>query len=309
MLLSGRTIQNVVRPVSGPYVPRPLQINLFVIITGTSSVNDSRQQILTSDTQRHLTQRESKSPGINTTVCLNPGIGYWTGVIWNSASCLTKQWTSRSEIGECIRNKSLFFLGDSTTRQWVVTLLKLLGEQEVERFIAGQRCIGYFKEYNFNLTFQFHPQRIGSSSIPVDDEIFEVEILDSLRDPKCNYVVTVSPWAHYAQWWLPAYKERLKLIRKAIQRLKQHCPDAVVIVKSPHVRNDDGVRPESLLMYSDFIFYQMKTIMEEVLNIDGVYYIDVWNMNLAYPAKKVVHMPDEVVRQELNLFLPHICPG
>ncbi len=276
------------------------------------TINDSRkQQSVTSDIERNLTSIESKSPGINATICDNPGIGYWTGDIWNSALCVTKHWTDVNEVGECIRNKSLYFLGDSTSRQWAVTLLKLLRYQDgdIKPFTGGVARTGYFKEYNFNLTFQFHPQGVGSATIPLKGLKFEVEIFDSLRDPKCNYVVTVSPWAHFTQWWLPAYKERLQLIRKAIQRLKQHCPDAVVIVKSPHVRNDDGVRPESLLMYSDFIFYQMKTIMEEVLNIDGVYYIDVWNMNLAYPAKKVVHMPDEVVRQELNLFLPHICPG
>ncbi len=278
-----------------------------ILYAGT--IDESQQQIVTSDTQRNLTKIASS--GINARVCDNPGLGYWTGNIWNAVSCVTKQWTDKKEAGKCIRNKSLYFLGDSTTRQWVVTLLKLLQEQEenIEPFTKGIRCIGYFRKYNFNLTFQFHPHRLGSyKDKPLNGQKFFVEILDSLRDSRCNYVVTVSLWAHFAQWWLPAYKERLRLISKAIRRFKKRCPDAPVIVKGPHVRHDSDSPPVGLLMHSDYIMFKIKAIMEEILNIDGVYYIDIWNMNLAYPAKKTTHMPEEVIQQEVNLYLSSICP-
>ena len=74
------------------------------------------------------------------------------------------------------------------------------------------------------------------------------------------------------------------------------------------MRNPPNESPDFLVMRSDYILFEINKIMEEMLNIDGVYYIDVWNMNLAYPTKTGVHMPEAVVRQEVNLFLSYICP-
>ena len=53
-------------------------------------------------------------------------------------------------------------------------------------------------------------------------------------------------------------------------------------MKGAHVRNAPDESPEGLLMHSDYTLYQINKIMEEKQNIDAVYYIDVWNMNVAY---------------------------
>ena len=279
---------------------------MFALIF-TDQKNDSSQQRQSADTPQGRSQKESNLQLINTTVCDNPGVGYWTGDIWNALSCSkVKQWKYRREVGECFRNKNIYLLGDSTTRQWFITLLELL-HKKVPASHLQYSYSHYFKDHNFNFTFQFYPHILGSQVVPIDKQKFEVDILDTLRDSKCNYVVTISPWAHFAQWWLPAYKERLKRIREAIKRFKKRCPDAAVVVKSPHVRNHRP-HPSAQYMSSDYILFQIKIIMEEMLNIDEVYYIDIWNMNLAYPANNTIHMPKAVVKQEINLFLSYICP-
>ncbi|XP_072030791.1 NXPE family member 3-like [Amphiura filiformis] len=282
-------------------------INGPTIIKVQTNNNRDSQQLPTSTgsniqeeghTQITFTRNVS-TPGVMTTSCNNPGIGYWSGQKWNAICYTTKQWNHVTDVGECFRNKNIYFLGDSTTRQWFVTLLHLLRAKYSSSSIlqSYRRYRRYIIEYNFNLTFQFYPHQMGSRVVPIKNEKFEVEMLDNLRDSRCNYIVTISPWAHFAQWWLPAYRDRVRLIREAILRFKHRCPDAPVILKSPHVR-DHGTEVLKQLMYSDYILFKIKTIMEEMLNIDGVYYIDVWNMNLAYPAKKSVHMPETVVRQE-----------
>ncbi len=273
---------------------------LFVFKLIADKVNDSQPNFKSQQGSKQLS-------GMNVTTCSNPGVGYWTANVWTAAGCSTKQWKDKQEVTECFRNKSIYFLGDSTTRQWTITVLfSLLRKWDNStQFIYFYS--DYFKEYNFNLTFQFYPHILSSTVVAINEEKFEVDILDSLRDPKCRYVVLISPWAHFAQWWLEAYKRRVMLIADAIKMFKKRCPHAAVIVKSPHVR-DHGTIPQKQFMSSDYILFKIKAIMEEVLNIDGVYYIDVWNMNLAYPGNKTIHMPESVIRQELNLFLSYICP-
>ena len=236
------------------------------------------------------------------------GQGYWLGDTWKALACETIQWNQKEprEIGECLRDKHVYFLGDSTSRQWVFVLLHLIQFYYVPAdFRMSYTHIN--RIYNFNLTFQFHPHVIGSSPFVISKEQFEVDVLDDLPSEKCNFVIVISPWAHFTQWWLKAYADRLRLIRASILRLKHRCPNVPIIVKGPHVREHGS--SETLLMNSDYIADKIRTLMKEILNIEGVYFIDVWDMNLSYPSANAVHMPNAVITQEVNSFLSYICPA
>ena len=223
--------------------------------------------------------------------------------------CKTKQWSQAGAdaIGNCLKNKSVYLLGDSTTRQWAYELFSLL-KTEVKLVDMSQKYRRYLPRYNLNITYQFYPQILGSKTVRIKDEMYEVDVMDRLvRDASCNYVVVISPWAHFTQWWADAYRERLQLLMESVQRLKSRCPDTPVILKSPHVRDHKDAYTH--LLNSDYILYRMKIQMEEVFRNAGVFYVDIWDMNLAYPANKTVHMPREVIRQELNLALSYVCRG
>ena len=204
----------------------------------------------------------------------------------------------------------MYLLGDSTTRQWAFELSVLLNYKLSAYYQTTHpswmfQFNHYFDQIQFNVTFQFHPQILGSATIPVDDEMYEVDVLDSLTNEDCNYVVVISPWAHFSQWWKYAYTERLRLLRSSVERLKSRCPDVPVILKSPHVRNHKD--KYSHLMNGDYIISQIKRDIETVFKDVDVFYVNVWDMNLAYPGTKTIHMPMSVVNQELSILLSYLC--
>ncbi|XP_072039578.1 NXPE family member 3-like [Amphiura filiformis] len=56
----------------------------------------------------------------------NPSHGYWFNYTWTSLLYKDNNWTNSSDMKECLRNKHLVLLGDSTSRQWAQNIGTLL---------------------------------------------------------------------------------------------------------------------------------------------------------------------------------------
>ena len=134
-----------------------------------------------------------------------------------------------------------------------------------------------------------------------------VDILDSIPTYKCvNLAIVLSPWAHFTQWTRDSLKQRLLSLRDAVRKLKARCPKVPIIVKGSHLRehNDDASR----YGWSDYLLLQIRLMMKEIFKAEsGVWFLDVWDMNLSYPSEKTVHMPVVVIVEELKLALGYLC--
>ena len=131
-------------------------------------------------------------------------------------------------------------------------------------------------------------------------------MFDSFVNSDCNYVIVVSSWAHFTQWTRSAIIERYLLLRQAVDRYHARCPDAPVIIKSPHAREHKVF--DARVYCSDFILNELRKIMRDIFaDVPGVVYLDIWDMNLAHPAKNSVHMPEPVIEQELAMLWSYVC--
>ena len=194
-------------------------------------------------------------------------------------------------------------LGDSNARQYYVSLQRLLGTAEPVSHGFHSHVIA---PYNVSLDFQFHPEAIGGrAGLKVSDMQYEVDVIDKLTDPGCNYVIIVSSWAHFTVWQPKALRERFQLLRKAVVRLLTRCPDVPVIFKSAHPREHNYY--ESKLYSSDFILNEIRKLVREVFVNSGIMFLDIWDMNLAYPTENAVHMPESVILNELFMILSYVC--
>ncbi|XP_071955484.1 NXPE family member 4-like [Antedon mediterranea] len=230
--------------------------------------------------------------------------GFWMKNSWTSLRCKSKQW-SRVEIRKCVKGKQLYFFGDSTTRQWNGGLLDLLGLRKSNMTKYPNAKKTYHSSDVVNLTFHFHPFTLGVTNSPYRIGRWEYEIMDNLDTRICNYIIMISPWAHYTQWVKERYIERLYLLRQTILRLRKRCPNTVFVIKTPKPRNHDT--GTSLLYAGDKLIYDIRSFFLDVFKNIGIHIIDVWDMNLAHPSKSTIHMPIRIIYQELYLFLSHVC--
>ncbi|XP_077863723.1 NXPE family member 3-like [Saccoglossus kowalevskii] len=248
--------------------------------------------------------------------------GYWLGSRWHSLVCQSKQWTNVTEVQECLKDKDVYFLGDSTTHQWYKIMINIVGYPVNMTDSNWRRKVssipGLFNasgtdaysiqvtdlKNNINFTFRHHAiSRHTRYPIPIQRFPFFVDLIDGLTAPKCNYVIVLSFWAHFEAWTQTSFSERVANLEKGVKRLKKRCPNSIIGIKGSHAKHD---------VQSYWIVYDMIRIMKETFSGDGVFFIDIWDMNFAYAIanKKDMetHMPLALIREEVYLFLSYVCP-
>ena len=238
--------------------------------------------------------------------------GYWKGNLWRSFQCKNHQFTP-NQIGLCLKNKNVYIIGDSTLRQLFFVLCSTFNapcafapvDKTPLHLDVPQES--YVADFNVNLNFKFHSLRNGIAVNTFSISFLDVDFIDSLgRGGNCNVILGVGVGIHFPQWSRDAFIERLTHLKESIVRFLHRCPNASVFVKGPHM-SSPYLSLQSDITRSAYFVYQMHLLMQEYFKGTGVYYIDTWDMNLSFPSRNLIHMPYEVVRQELFLALSYVC--
>ncbi|XP_070547799.1 NXPE family member 3-like [Ptychodera flava] len=230
--------------------------------------------------------------------------GFWENdVTWTSRVCKARHW-STDEMRQCLKEKTLYILGDSTVRQIYELITKLFGQKLPSNPIERT----WTETANrTTVTYQFHPILIGSRIIDFWRQKFESDTIDGITTTECNSVILLSLSYHFASWTKASYEERLLQVRQATVRLKSRCPDVIIIVKSSHPR--EHARKEGYIHSSDWTLYDMNNMMRAIFKGVGVKFLDVYDMSLSHFARNRVHMPlGSVIRQQIDLLMSYICP-
>lgn len=227
---------------------------------------------------------------------------------WTSLVCAPILHYSPSVVRNCLRNHNIHLTGDSTTRQWFFSLTDALKVNIPGGNDKTKMNYKYFSDpdVNLNLTFTFHPLTYQMSFIvDISEMRFEADVILNLPRYTCNHVVVISPWTHFMTWPWESYIEWLTNIKSAIVEARKRCPQIKVVIKSPHAI--ENVRTSRSMMGVDVLFWDMKQEMRNVFEGSKVFFVDVWDMNQVYPQDNDMHMPMEVVNQEIGVFLSYVC--
>ncbi|XP_022093749.1 NXPE family member 4-like [Acanthaster planci] len=232
--------------------------------------------------------------------------GFWLEDKWHSLLCDIKDWTEKSNLTSCLRGKTVLLFGDSTTRQWFVHILDLMDRKFVGRLddfpFFWHR---YYKDIDLSITISFPKELVGSATVELGKVFYEHDLIDKLNDTRCNYVIMVSPWAHFSQWTRESYTERTQLLREALIRLRRRCPETKIVLKGPHPRDQKDF--DAKIYCSDVILKGIGEINQRLLGGIGVWFLPIWDINLAFPGRKTIHMPVTVIHEEVKLFFSYVC--
>ncbi|XP_038050055.1 NXPE family member 4-like [Patiria miniata] len=235
--------------------------------------------------------------------------GYWLNDQWHSLRCQNFQWgvndSKAQEASRCLRGKEVYFLGDTTARQWFEAFQESIGLKFFLRNDdAHYRFLRHHPSLNLSVLYQARPLLTTSSKVPFEEVQFEVDVLDSLKNPKCNYIIFLSLWSD-TNWDRPSFTKRLNLTKEAIERLTVRCPEARVVVRSPHPVAHGTFETSA---YADnILLFGIKDLMTETFRNTQASFLDVWDMSLAYPSPNKRDMPHEVTQQGVNLFMSYVC--
>ena len=228
--------------------------------------------------------------------------GYFAENKWKSLICQSKVPNhSFQHIKTCLRNKIVYFIGDSTTRQFFRYSVRKLFLHDIgpdKAFIWSQPRVA-FDENNITMYFRSHGQPLQNPG-PPHTRPFVSNTISTMVGGN-NVFVVFNIGIHFYEINPKTFMHKLKCIRNAIHEHHQKFPDTKFIIKGMNVVEPASSWEWPMLRY-DVILKQYFRSMNNVL------FVDMRDLTTVWPLFKDVHPPEKILHQEYLLLLSFICP-
>ncbi|XP_044156007.1 NXPE family member 1-like isoform X1 [Bufo gargarizans] len=223
---------------------------------------------------------------------------------WQPVFCNIPDFSTEDKIYACLQNKLIYFLGDSTVRQWFEYLVNTLKEfKNFNLYRAGlpSKHFAAHDKRNTLLFFKKHSHPFVASHFYVTkDDFYMSDEIDHLEGGP-HHVLVLSIGQHFRPFPIQLFIRRVFNVHRAVERLFIRSPDTKVIIKAENTRE---IRDAERL--SDFHGYIQYLIVKEVFKDLPVATVDAWDMTIAFNTDNV-HPPVTVVRNQIYMFLSYIC--
>ncbi|XP_053325029.1 NXPE family member 1-like [Spea bombifrons] len=233
-----------------------------------------------------------------------PG-GYFLNNFWHPLFCNLSSYEPLSKISTCLSGKSIYLMGDSTIRQWIEYFPKVLKSlQFFDLHGSGWHKTYLALDMKNNVYIQWkkhgHPF-VTQSFYTVKDYASVPQEIDRL--PGGPYtIIVIALGQHFRPFPLSLFIKRILNVRKALERLFLRSPDTKVIIKSENTREIST----DVERFSDFHGYIQYILVKDIFKGLNVGVIDAWDMTTAF-GSFVVHPPETVIKNQINMFLSYLC--
>ncbi|XP_030076758.1 NXPE family member 1 isoform X1 [Microcaecilia unicolor] len=225
--------------------------------------------------------------------------------VWNPVFCRKAPLDSPDQIIACLKGKMMYFMGDSTLRQWILYFPKIdksLKYFDLHRTGLESKLLAMDMDSNLLIQWKKHGHPyIAHKGYTVKDNVYVSREIDLLDGGKYT-VIVISLGQHFRPFPIYMFVKRMLGIRKAIERLFMRSPDTKVIIKSENTRE----MTIDMERFSDFHGYIQYLVVKEIFHDLNIGVVDAWDISTAY-ASNNVHPHDDVVRSQVYMFLSYIC--
>ncbi|XP_078492189.1 NXPE family member 3-like [Ciona intestinalis] len=199
--------------------------------------------------------------------------GYFFNDQWKSLLCDYE--LNRDGIFPCCRNRVVYFLGDSTARQYfqfVTGLRKLKLFRPDSKKVWQQPKVAFDDEFNATFYYRAHGPPLQNPG-PPSSRPYISDVLDELcGGPNVYVLITISIHLYYYE--PSVFIHRVIGIRDALKRLATRHPGTKVIIKGNNV----------LASPQEWLGLRYDTIMSKVFkNIDSVIFLRLWDITSVWP--------------------------
>ncbi|RXN11608.1 NXPE family member 3-like protein [Labeo rohita] len=204
---------------------------------------------------------------------------------------------------KCLKDKHIYMMGDSTTRQWFEFFVKAvpnLKQMNLHVQYQSGPLIAVDVENNIYLHWRAHGVPLRTLKTAVADlHYISNEIDDQAGGPHTVFIINLGP--HFTTYPLDFYTHRVLRIRKAVLALLQRAPDTTVIIKTVNTGYKD-------IFGSDWYSLQLNRVLHWAFQDVGVYILDVWQMTACHYSKENIHPGPVIIKNEIDILLSFICP-
>ncbi|GLD48099.1 NXPE family member 3-like protein [Lates japonicus] len=254
-----------------------------------------------------LPEKTGQSEVKNSVVKSGPSGYYYQGVWQSLGGTTVHQFSTPSDITQCLKGKVVHLYGDSTIRQWYQYLNATVPDLK-EFNLHSLKQAGPFMalDYanNIMLTFRCHGPPIRFGHVPISDLRYITNELDGVTGGT-NTVVVIGIWSHFSTFPIETYIRRLQNIRRAVVRLLDRASDTRVIIRTAN--------PKALTLYetltnSDWYSLQRDKVLRAMFKGLNIHLVDAWEMVLAHHLPNNLHPQPPIIKNMIDVLLTYICP-
>ena len=241
--------------------------------------------------------------------------GYFIKGNWVPTNCKANLKHTVGNYRTCLQNKTLYFLGDSTVRQYVNFFIKNIlklgtkieSDSTFESNFKSYHGLNTFTNYGITIIYrkQAMPLHFSGHEIPINNIKSFPQIIDKISEsgiPDTSLVLLLNYQTHFTSYPPEKYRERLQHLVISLHRLFISKPSAKVFFKGPApcISNTKWWDPYISLVYKTIIeeeFYDIK---------DRVTYLNVWDISVAHNVENV-HPYGTALLSQLQQFMSLLC--
>ncbi|KAF4118128.1 NXPE family member 3-like [Onychostoma macrolepis] len=232
--------------------------------------------------------------------------GFYLKDVWKSFVCNTRQF-SPAQMANCLKNKIVYFMGDSTTRQWFEYLERTvpgIKRMDLHTHPAGGPLMAVELKNNIIVHWRVHGVPLRFSKVmPIIDLHYISNDIDEIAGGP-HAVVVFTYCAHLVFHPITFYVYEVAKIRQSVVALLSRAPETTVVIKSG---NTAGLKN---IYQSDWHMLQLDTVMREMFrDIDGVIFLDVWQMTSCHYLREHIHPGPVIIANEVDMLLSYVCPA
>ncbi|KAM7377936.1 hypothetical protein PAMA_013039 [Pampus argenteus] len=251
--------------------------------------------------------KKKDQPEVRSSIVQSGPVGYYYQGAWQALSgTVVRQFSTSSDITQCLKGKMIHLYGDSTIRQWFEYLNTVLPDLKQFNLHSSNQVgplVALDHANNILVRYQFHGPPVRSFSVPAIELHYIANELDRLVGGT-NTVVVFGIWAHFSTFPIEHYIRRLQSIRRAVVRLLDRAPDTLVIIRTA---NPKSLSLTVALTNSDWYSLQRDRVLRAMFKGLNVHLVDVWEMVLAHHLPHNLHPQRPIIKNIIDVILSHIC--
>ncbi|XP_036394090.1 NXPE family member 3-like [Megalops cyprinoides] len=228
--------------------------------------------------------------------------GFYMRDVWTSLVCASSHYNSLA-IAKCLQDRQIYMMGDSTMRQWFHYLEKAVPTMKSLNLHSQEQAgplMAVDVGNNIVLRWRAHGPPLRSRKSPMADlHYISNEIDDLAGGPRT--VIVLNLWAHFTTFPLEFYARRVARIRQSVLALLKRAPETIVIIKSANTSYKDVIG-------SDWLAWQLDTLLRTAFQGINVAFIDVWQMTSCHYSPDAIHPNPTIIRNEIDIVLSFVCP-
>ncbi|XP_045192086.2 NXPE family member 1-like [Mercenaria mercenaria] len=234
--------------------------------------------------------------------------GFFINGRWNLRHC---KGFHRANFQKCLRNKRLYLIGDSTTRQWYEDMLKRYNctqYTEQWRYAKWKKPSGCkVASNNFTVILTTHCQPFYVGTFWIDPKYTLISIPKRLELIETNEeaIVLIHIFAHMVPFHQKYYRDKMKRIRAGVEKLLKRNSNVKIFIKMPHTYTSVHVDNGAI---NDFPGYIFSRIIVETFNglYDKVVVLDNKDATISV-ASQSLHPHTFVVASMVDQMFSYIC--